>query len=38
MLGSERVDMLPKVVVVGTDLKEIAGAALDETELDAKNW
>lgn len=35
VLGSERVDVLPKVVVLGTDLEVVPGAAL---EIDAKNW
>lgn len=34
-LGSEQVDVTPKVAVVGTDLEVVPGAAL---ELDAKNW
>lgn len=35
VLGSELVDVLPKVAVVGTDLEVAPGA---ELELDAKNW
>lgn len=35
VLGSGRADVLPMVVVVGTDLEVDPGAAL---ELDAKNW